>query len=341
MKLSHTLIMTVVVFALLFVGCDSTGAGGGGGGGGDSGQDAGTLTAGISGVPDDLESTTEGDNDLLFAAFVFNAGGDPLDDSDDNWVALVAEEIVDGSASGTAFQTGDDTLPEWVGTAGESHDVYYTVYCVTLQEDGPPQKGGQDFYMSNPEYVHGTVDWQSPITYQQDGDHSLTSSFEEYLSTAHVEFVAQGAIGLIPLVMDSLPDGGPPAVPGELDLDPAITGITVAMTGLVEEPDTLYVDIGINIDGYTFPETDPTATATGDIALSIVAPITNEAPQAPEELSFTTTNLVLSQGEDSTAVEMDVTASVGANGFEAFTGTFTVDGAEHDLSILTEMYDIP
>ena len=234
MKLSHIVILTVVVFALLFAGCDSTGTGGGGGGDDNDDDQAvaedGALTAGVSGVPMDLESTTEGDEDLLFAAFVFNAEGNALENWEENWVALVAEEIVDGSASGTAFQTGDDTLPEWVGTAGESYDVYYTVYLVTLQDDGPPLKDGNHFTESNPEYIHGTIDWQTPITYQQDGDQTLTSSFADYLDTAYVEFVAQGALGLIGEVMDNLPEGGPPEELGTVTLEPPIDGITVEMT---------------------------------------------------------------------------------------------------------------
>ena len=40
MKHSHIVIMTVVAFALVFAGCDSTGAGGGGGGGGGGGNKA-------------------------------------------------------------------------------------------------------------------------------------------------------------------------------------------------------------------------------------------------------------------------------------------------------------
>ena len=104
-----------------------------------------------------------------------------------------------GSASGTAFQiVGGERGDEWVGTAGENYEVYYTVYLVTLQDSGPPLKDGDHFTESNPEYVHGTIDWQTPITYQQDGDHSLTSSFGNYLDTAYVELVAQGALqGLV------------------------------------------------------------------------------------------------------------------------------------------------
>jgi len=333
-----------VAFALLFAGCDSTGAGGGGGGGG--GYDDGTLKASISGVPmDDLESTTEGDEDLLFAAFVFNSGGDPLDaaDSAENWVAMVAEEIVGGSASGTAFEIVDGVRgDEWVGTAGENYEVYYTVYLVTLPEEGPPQKGGEHFTESNPEYIRGTIDWQTPITYQQDGDHNLTSSFADYLDTAFIEFVAQGALGLVGEVMNNLPENGPPPEGENFEIG---NGITVTVTEAVEEASTLYIELDIDIVAYEFAETgmDPAPTATGNITLSIVAPIVDEEPQEPVGLGFITTNLVLSQGEDvSVAVKMDGTGSdMGEEGPETYTGTFTVNGVEHDLSILTEMYNIP
>jgi len=339
MKLSHILIMTVVGFALVFAGCDSTGAGGGGGSGSD-----GSLTAAVSGVPMDLESTTEGDDDLLFAAFVFDAEGDPLNST--GWVAMVAEEIVGGNASGTAFQIVDGARgDEWAGTGGENYEVYYTVYRVTLPEEGPPQKAGEHFTKSNPEYIHGTIDWQTPITYQQDGDHSLTSSFANYLDTAYLELVAQGALGLIGSVMDNLPGDGPPDKEGMVTLEPPIDGITVEMTANNGDASTIDAELVITIADYVFTDTglDPAPTATGNITLSISAPIVDGEPQEGDmEIGFATTDLTLSQGPDSVAVEMDgIGSDPGSEGFETFTGTFTVDGVEHDLSILTDMYNIP
>ncbi|HKK48240.1 MAG TPA: hypothetical protein VJ932_04045 [Alkalispirochaeta sp.] len=364
------LIMCAVVAGLLFTGCDNPlGEDDDGGNAGDPVvAENGSLTASVSGVPMDLESTTDGDDDLLFAAFVFNAGGDPLDTNDtaENWVAMIAEEIVDGSASGTAFQIVDGARgDEWVGTAGESYDVYYTIYRVTLQDQGPPLKDGAHFSESNPECVCGTVDWQTPVTYQQDGDHSLTSSFESYLDTAHIEFVAQGALGLIGLVMDSLPDGGPPEELGAFDLQPPIQGITVEMTVNDSTESAIDAELVIAIDEYEFTDTglDPAPTASGNITLSITAlivapdsvpaenitlldaapPVDEEPVVAEMEIGFATTDLTLSQGEDvSVAVAIDGTATdLGAEGFETFTGSFTCDGVEHDLAIMTEVYNIP
>jgi hypothetical protein len=301
----------------------------------------GSLTVGVTGVDMDVESTTEGDDDLLFAAFVFNAGGDPLsaEDSEENWVAMVAEEIVNGSASGTAFQIVEgERGAEWVGTAGESYDVYCTVYRVTLQ-DGPPLKDGEHFTLSNPECVHGTIDWQSPVTYEQDGDETLASSFDEYLETAQIEFAAQGALGLIGEVMDNIPEGGPTE-----ETFAIVDGITGRLIQVDETETTLQALLQIDIDGYVFTGTEltPAPTAAGRIELTVVAPMVEGEPGEPVALAFTTTNLVLSQDDSSVPIEMDGTATdMGDAGPETFTGTFTIDGAEHDLAILTDMYNVP
>jgi hypothetical protein len=315
----------------------------------------GSLTASIAGVPMDLESTSEGDEDLLFAVFVFEAGTDVRSDDSDgweaNWVAMVAEEIVDGGASGTAFQIVDGARgEEWVGTAGESYDVYHTVYRVTMQDDGPPLKGGRHFTLSNPECVCGTVDWQSPVTYEQDGDHSLTSSFDEYLETSHVVFVAQGALGLVGFVTDGsrlydafgdAPEAGITHVFKDADEnDLGITGTVTRFEVVDEALGIVHAGLRLDITGYEFPEMEaPAPTATGTITLAIVS----KQAEGLQEVGFVTSDLVLTQGELSVEIVMDGTASdfdQETGEAATITGTFSCDGAEHDLSVLSEMYDI-
>lgn len=60
MKLSHIVIMTVVVLALLFTGCDSTGAGGGGGGGDDAGAATEPTVVRVTNL-----DTVAGERDLM------------------------------------------------------------------------------------------------------------------------------------------------------------------------------------------------------------------------------------------------------------------------------------
>ena len=327
------LILLFVMAGLVLSGCDNV-LGGDDDDESNGGGQAGALTASVSGVPMDLESTTA-DNDLLFAAFVFETGTDVLTESwEDTWVALVAEEIDAGSASGRAFQTGDDNLPEWQGTTGENYAVYLTIYRVTIQEEGPPTKGGEYFWLSNPECIYGTVDWQSPATYEHDGDKTISSSFDEYLGTAEVEFVAQGALHLVGRVMDNITGQDPPS---EGDIITIVAEEIIAEVTSVTPGDPGYVTLEVEVTDYVFPDLTPAPTATGDITLDIVA---TEA-DGPQEIGITTTNLVLTHEGDSVTVQMDGTASdLVESGPETLTGTFTYDGAVHDLSVLDALYEM-
>jgi hypothetical protein len=362
MRAWTVLIVFGLVVALLLAGCDNVlnDDGNTSDPGDDSGDSTdpvaaedGSLTASVAGVPMDLESTSEGDEDLLFAAFVFEAGADVLSDSwEESWVALVAEEIVDGSASGTAFQIVDGARgEEWVGTAGESYDVYYTVYRVTLQDDGPPLKGGAHFMERNPECICGTVDWRSPVTYEQDGDHTLTSRFEQFLETSQVQCIAQGVLGLIGFVTDGsrLSDafGDAPEVGAThvfTDADENDLGITGTLTQFEVADEALgiiHAGLRLDIEDSVLPAMEaPAPTATGTLTLAIVS----QDNVGLQEVGFDTSNLIVTLSEDvSVEVELDGTASDFSQDTgepATFTGSFACDGAEHDLSILSEMYDI-
>lgn len=106
MKLSH-IILTVVAFALLFAGCDSSGAGGGAGGGG--GGDGGTATyeigdPGPSGVGIVFYVTDGGLHGLEVA---------PIDQHDlASWSSVTEEQI---GTTGTEVGTGSANTDAIIG----------------------------------------------------------------------------------------------------------------------------------------------------------------------------------------------------------------------------------
>ncbi len=170
------LVLVGLVF-LLTTGCDLLGD--------DDDEKDGTLTVSVSGVPSDI--CANGDTDTLFAVFIMIAGASIEEDEwlEEEWVGLVAEEVENGSASGTAFIADQgDTRPDWTGTGGSSYDVYPTIYCVTFGE-GAPTKGENAFYLVDADLVYDKADWSAPITYKQDGNKSISTAFEEYEPTGN------------------------------------------------------------------------------------------------------------------------------------------------------------
>jgi hypothetical protein len=149
-------------------------------GGGD--PEDGRLTVSIAGALMDMCDGKD-DDTILFAAHVYQAGSLIDGDTYDGWVALVAEYVVNGAASGTAFVVGDDSRPDWKGSGGKEYDIYPRLYCVTPDEGrGPPTKNDADFYTQDPEYVFRGVDmpW---FRYTQDGNERLDTVFSEYAAT--------------------------------------------------------------------------------------------------------------------------------------------------------------
>ncbi len=167
------LVLVGLVF-LLTTGCDLLGD--------DDDEKDGTLTVSVSGVPSEICENDE----TLFAVFVMNAGASVDEDWDaEEWVGLVAVEVENDSASGTAFIADQgDTRPDWTGTGGSSYDVYPTIYCVTFGE-GAPTKGENAFYLVDADLVYDKADWSAPITYKQDGNKSISTAFEEYEPTGN------------------------------------------------------------------------------------------------------------------------------------------------------------
>ena len=112
MKLSHIVILTVVAFALVFTGCDSTGAGGGGGGGND--KEDGTVTVTLS-------EATDLDGDL-FAAFLYAHNEHSLHTADQ--LLAVNKGTIDGTTGNVDLVLKEDdgnfepTVTNFVGTAG-------------------------------------------------------------------------------------------------------------------------------------------------------------------------------------------------------------------------------
>ncbi len=154
-----------LVIGLLFSGCDNLF--------GDD-EDDGTLTVSVSGFDESCPV------DTLFAAFVYSAGADVMDDNVQP-VALVGEMVSDTSASGTAFVYDDGPGSPWKGKGGNRYDVYPTIYCTDGTDgEGSPTVGGTPFYNVNPDWVYKSADYDQPITYKQDGNKSIATAFGEY-----------------------------------------------------------------------------------------------------------------------------------------------------------------
>ena len=343
----------VIVSVAVFGGCESpldpdTGL--------DESQEPGDLTVSVSGVDMDLVSTTEGDDDLLFAAFVFEGGADSLgDDWGETWVALVAEPITDGSASGTAFVVGDDARPEWTGDGGAEYDIYPTVYRVTLpdgQDGGPPQKGGDDFFMVNPEYIYATVDWQSPITYQQDGNESRSIDFADFLSSAAVVHATGDAFHLVGQIFENVmvdedhevikfPEGleeGLSFYLAEFEngenptIGDKIDGVSGEVIEHSYEGEELFVVMELDFDGYEFPEVVATASGTLTLTMSGTGP-------KDIELQFVAEQLTLTEAGGSVIVGINGSFSeFGEHGPTSVEGIVTYDGIDHDLQVISEIY---
>jgi len=157
-----------LVIGLLISGCDNPFA---------EDEDDGTLTVSVSG----FTGTCGVGQDVLFAAFVYNAGADVMDDNVQP-VALVGEMVPDTSASGAAFVWGDDARPTWSGKGGNSYDVYPTIYCTDGNApDGTPLKNGNKFNEENPDWVYKSADFDQPVTYKQDGNKSIATAFGDYV----------------------------------------------------------------------------------------------------------------------------------------------------------------
>jgi predicted small secreted protein len=119
MKLLHIVVMFVVVLALLFVGCDTTGAGGGDDDGSGDDQDDGTVTLSLSnagGTP----------ADSWFVVFVFEGGADP--NTVDGLVAVNYKEISGGTVSDLVLEEPvneyEPSGNDWIATGGKAYDLY-------------------------------------------------------------------------------------------------------------------------------------------------------------------------------------------------------------------------
>lgn len=127
MKLTHIVMMTVVAFALLFTGCDSTGAGGGGGG---SSQDDGTVTMSLS-------NAGAAPADSQFVVFVYASGADENDQN--NLVAVAFEDISGPGVDNVVLEEPNGWLPSgdtWVASGGVDYDAYiYTTADAALNYD--------------------------------------------------------------------------------------------------------------------------------------------------------------------------------------------------------------
>lgn len=159
MKLSYIVVLTVVVFALLFVGCDSTGAGGGGGG---DGANDGTVTVSLSGATD-----LDGDS---FAVYLYAHDEHSIHAAD----RLLAVNHTTVGADGTASFTlkVDDgafepSLTDWVGSGGSQYDLY--IYTDS-QDDG--QGGADDSEPITSERAYRTTSYPQTVTI--DGDQTVS-----------------------------------------------------------------------------------------------------------------------------------------------------------------------
>jgi hypothetical protein len=162
-------VVAAVVLVLAVPGCsDLLGSSGGGGnnssntddGTDQNGDDAtssdGTLTISVTGA-DAHDGAT-----LLAGVFAHGvapeSGAEPLAYSD-------SEVIAGGSASAVLYEDGSGTSQAWQGTGGETYDAYV---FIDVDDDGEPSYG---------DYAHNS----QPLTYIQDGDHSIATEFSDYV----------------------------------------------------------------------------------------------------------------------------------------------------------------
>lgn len=355
LKPSLMWVVVAVVTTMVFAGCESPV-----GGDEESNPEGetdpvevaedGTLTLSVSDVPMDLESTTVGDEDLLFAAFVFEAGTDVLSDAwEENWVAFVTEEVSAGSATGVAFQMGDDTRPDWIGSADTEYDVYPAIYCATAHEDSHPTKDGDPFeYWPIPEYVCNTVDWQTPITYKQDGDHTVTIDFSDFLCSTDVAYATEGAFHLFGLVFENdlmvmvdgrgtlstfenLSEGDVLVIWADLEspIPGPIPGLSGEIVSYVDEGEQVSIEMAFVANEYEFPDSEASASGTLTYFLS-------GDPQAegPDNVAFVV-DLTLNEGETSVTVGVDGSVlAFDESGPTSFEGSFTYNGMVHDLQAM-------
>jgi hypothetical protein len=110
----------------------------------------------------------------VLAVYIYDAGADVLGGADP--VAGGGGEV-DGDLSGGVAEIWDATTQEptgqeWSGKGGNSYDVYPTLYCVA-------DPSSYDYFNNNPSRIYGAGDFSAPITYEQDGNKTISTTYSD------------------------------------------------------------------------------------------------------------------------------------------------------------------
>jgi len=128
----------------------------------------GNLTVSISG----FNGTCDSDVPYLIG-WVLPAGTDPMTTDP---VGVGYKSLESTTSGSLVVKTVGDSGPTdtvWTGNGGNTYDVYPTIYCTTIETFDPDT--------DEPKWIHKAADYSQPVSYEQDGNATISTTFDEYV----------------------------------------------------------------------------------------------------------------------------------------------------------------